>query len=752
VTLPLQAELGDLDAELPSGPYPGLRPFEKAEWPIFFGRERMTEEVISRLVSQRLLVIHGDSGCGKSSLIYAGVLPRLEQEAARGGTRWLTAAAAPGEQPLWNLALSLSRLPGNSGTGDPVALRRALNFGADAGKAISDFLKRAANDHLCILIDQFEELFSHAKRSDSNDAKLLIEFMLGVLERRPAGIYVVVTMRSEFLGACAKFPGFAEAVNRTQYLLPRMDHADLVRAVREPATLFGGQVTRELADRLIEDAGGSQDQLPLIQHGLMLLHRRNVVEVGREHQSWKLGREHYDTKSGDLGALLSTHADEVAAEFKASPTGTRSRVVEDIFRCLTDINADGQAIRRPRTLRELVAVAGVEEARVRSVIDAFRAPGVSLLRPYGNEPLALDDRVDISHEALIRCWKCVADPEDGWLVREFKNGLIWRSLLVQVDSFERDRSNVLSATTTLERHTWLKRRNAAWCARYGGGWERVGWLIDESMLDFKRREAERLAAAKDAEEAHLRERMQEHRLQEQKRATRNLRAVTLIVVTLALTAFVLAGVAFREQGKAEAALQAAAAAASASVAADQRSVLAYQAQALAETREKERQRATEATFVGLSGTLEELRDKAGDDKTRQAIEAAQAALVKQAETQGIATVVPKSRLLPRIYTQISEPTQRTTVTRLVELLNSEKVNGVAPVTIPPAGLQPSGRNILRCFRADECDEGKELVRIANSHLVEPKLVLDDWSKKSAKPSRSRVYEIWFSRGEIRLAR
>ena len=63
---------------LPLRPYPGLRPFGQDEWPIFFGREQMVDDVVGRLVDQRLLVVHGDSGCGKSSLIRAGVLPRLE--------------------------------------------------------------------------------------------------------------------------------------------------------------------------------------------------------------------------------------------------------------------------------------------------------------------------------------------------------------------------------------------------------------------------------------------------------------------------------------------------------------------------------------------------------------------------------------------------------------------------------------------------------------------------------------------------
>jgi len=73
--------------ELPRSPYPGLRPFDKSEWPIFFGRERMTDEVIGQLLERKLVVVHGASGDGKSSLVRAGVQARLEQQYARSGRR-----------------------------------------------------------------------------------------------------------------------------------------------------------------------------------------------------------------------------------------------------------------------------------------------------------------------------------------------------------------------------------------------------------------------------------------------------------------------------------------------------------------------------------------------------------------------------------------------------------------------------------------------------------------------------------------
>jgi excinuclease UvrABC ATPase subunit len=88
----------------PKFPYPGLRPFEAEEWSIFFGRESMIDEVIERLAVHRLVLVHGASGSGKSSLIRAGVLPRLAGQYLRVGTLWQTFSMRPSGGPLWNLA------------------------------------------------------------------------------------------------------------------------------------------------------------------------------------------------------------------------------------------------------------------------------------------------------------------------------------------------------------------------------------------------------------------------------------------------------------------------------------------------------------------------------------------------------------------------------------------------------------------------------------------------------------------------
>ncbi len=491
------------DFTLPALPYPGLRPFEKDEWPIFFGREQMAEEVIDRLIEQQLLVVHGDSGCGKSSLVRAGVLPRLEQEGARGGALWRTAVAAPGDAPLRLLAEGLAALcRDDAGAPRSTEIRRLLNYGTDAPGAVARLLRRDDTDHICVLIDQFEELFTFSRRHGPQEAYLYIQFLMGVLEQCPPGLYVVVTMRSEFLGACAQFRGFAEAVNQVQYLLPHMAHADLVRAIREPASLYGGEVAQVLSSNLIADAGGQQDQLPLIQHGLMLLHRDCVEQMAADtapEPGWRLDLGDYRSQRG-LSGLLSAHADEILRQIQQNSKipGDPEQQIATVFRALTDIDPDGNAVRRRQTLGQLAAITGMEAAALDTrILQAFRRDGVSFLKPYGTEPLDPEDLVDISHEALIRGWRRLADRQSGWLAEEFRDGLIWQSLRVQAEAFARDENNVLSPTTTAERSTWIKQRNAFWAERYGGRWNEVNGLIEASAvaaLQAKRREEELLLA------------------------------------------------------------------------------------------------------------------------------------------------------------------------------------------------------------------------------------------------------------------
>jgi hypothetical protein len=182
-----------------------VAPFERHEWPIFFGRERMTDDVIDRLIAQQFVVLHGDSGCGKSLLIRAGVLARLEQEHAAAVCRaHLRHAAGQCASPVD------VRVAGDARTGsrrsrawsrfDARSTRRRR--APDASRASAP---RGDADHICILVDQFEELLALARQEGPEEPTLLVRLLVSLLERRTPGLYAIVTMRSEFLGTCAQF-------------------------------------------------------------------------------------------------------------------------------------------------------------------------------------------------------------------------------------------------------------------------------------------------------------------------------------------------------------------------------------------------------------------------------------------------------------------------------------------------------------------------------------------------------------------
>ena len=743
--------------ELPLRPYPGLRPFEKHEWPIFFGRERMADEVIERLVQQRFLVVHGDSGCGKSSLIRAGVLPRLEQEAARGGMRWLTCITTPGDEPIRNFTAALSSLRRREADPLPVDFRRAINCGSSGAATLASLLE-SEHDHICILFDQFEEVFAHARRHGAQEARLLVDLLVGIQALASPRLCVILTMRSEFLGACAQFKGFAEAVNATQYLLPRMTHCDLVRAIREPASLYDGEVSIDLAERLIHEAAGGQDQLSLVQHGLMLLHRNCTSQRhgNGEGEPWQLSCDSYRGEGGLIG-LLSNHADEVmetAIRLAERPEHVR-QVVEDLFRALTEINAAGQATRCPQKFERLVAVTGSDESTLRAIIEHFRADGVSFLRPYGTQPIAANDYVDISHEALIRCWHRIADEHEGWLIREFKNGLMWRSLLVQAESFEASAANVLSAATTEERSLWLQRRNAAWSERYGGGWPRVQQLMAASVAKLESERQEEAAERQRAEEARVREQRLQSELvlaQERGRRERLFRVGFTVVLVLSMVTVVLAVSAYRQTN--------------ATRKESERLVQALEGAQLRGQVAEQNGKAAQATIEKLvkskADLVQAVQQTAPSTSAAnlQRLTEASASLDNQVEMLREVTQVP-----PTIFIHFAEEAQRAAAKDLQLRISTTKF-GDSFINTPGVELRDfyAGRKsfdkasqpraaVLRCFRPQECQrDAPALLELVNAQLAVPAVTLQDVSRRYANSSRvrERQFELWFGPGEIVL--
>src|SRR5262249_49752838 len=127
------------------------------------------------------------------------------------------------------------------------------------------------------------------------------------------------------------------------------------------------------------------------------------------------------------------------------------------------------------------AITGATEDKLRALLNSFRAPEVSFLTPSSSVPLTARTTIDISHEALIRRWSKIADRPNGWLQKEFRDGLIWRLLVAHAEQFLLDSSDLLSDATAQARSSWIKTRNEAWARRYGGRWGDVIRLVNDSI-------------------------------------------------------------------------------------------------------------------------------------------------------------------------------------------------------------------------------------------------------------------------------
>ena len=387
-------------------PYPGLRPFEPDEALKFHGRETHTAELLRRLSQNRFIAVVGNSGSGKSSLVRAGLLPALHRGRLIGATsQWRVCIMRPGDSPLKSLAQSLAALKVFSGDEDAV-LREVRRSSLGLVRAVRSS-KFAPGESLLLVVDQFEELFRFVRERTEQDggaeARLFVASLLEAADLSSAPVYVVLTMRSDFLGDCSQFPGLPEALNSSQYLIPRMTREQVRNAIEMPLRLVGARMSDKLVERLLNELGEDTGQLPVLQHAL----NRTFYEFEKKRAAGsgdiaEIGVEDY-AAAGELKGALNAHAETLFDSLRSVGQWT-----EKVFRCLTAIEEGGRKVRRPTRLDRMFDIVGAvdEESRklVSRVVETYSHPSHAMLLWSGKE-LTGGSVVDISHESLIEHWE-----------------------------------------------------------------------------------------------------------------------------------------------------------------------------------------------------------------------------------------------------------------------------------------------------------------------------------------------------------
>ena len=539
---------------LPRRPYPGLRPFEKAEWPIFRGRDRLIQDILTILAENHFVSVIGPSGSGKSSLVRAGVLATLERRHSRMGVRWVTGTMRPGVSPLWFMADGILRAlrpdivgaDGELPVAEVARLRVLIDASEDGLATVAREVGLGEDTNFLLLVDQFEEIFRYRSDEEDHERTRLIEVLLAVAKNKPSGIYIITTMRSEYLGDCSRFKGLAETLNETHYLLPGMTEDELCQAIIEPAELKNGHIEDVLVERLVEDIRGQEDQLPILQHTLLWMWIQEEERLARDGLDGgvtiRLGLPAYEAleaggpgeKAENVKNALSCHGDRILA---GMPPEER-RVAEIMFRRLVEVEEHSNRLRRPARCGTVARLAQVPLEVVQRVVDAFRADDASFI--YASKRRLTDDTsIDIMHESLIRQW----DALDCWVRREKASYEVFNDLC-RAALRMRDRAGTLLAGLALSRaQHWLDEEQPTrlWARRYGGDFDAaMRFLTDSEDAEAaaRRQEEERLRLQTELEQRALRARLEEQTklAHERRRFTQLATAAAVVCSTLAAVA------------------------------------------------------------------------------------------------------------------------------------------------------------------------------------------------------------------------
>ena len=462
-------------------PYPGIRPFKTSESHFFFGREEQIAELDTKLSDRRFVAVVGVSGSGKSSLVKAGLIPKIEEKG-----NWDHFTFRPESSPIVNLKDGLCEVY-DSLNGDIVESN--LNY---SSKGIVDTVEQSkCTRPLLIIVDQFEELFRFKNEGyDNKEASIrFVNLLIAAAKTEAVKISVMITMRSDFLGNCSEFKGLPELVNDGQFLVPRLTRDQYREAIAKPFEVSGGKMSQLLVSQLLNDIEDDPDQLPTLQHALMRTWnnwRDHAFENGEKKGGIEETISHEDyEKAGGMRIALSTHADEIYKDLDEQGLGD---ITKAIFQRITDINSDGKGIRNPTSVKVLQEIAGCPFESVAKVVNSFREEGANFLMPPPEQELTPESTVDISHESLMRKWKLL---KNKWIVDEVNDKtLLMRlhdeSLRTKQGNASYLRNPALRINLRWKKYTLYKKgaENAQlvshWAQRYSVPFEKVAKFLEAS--------------------------------------------------------------------------------------------------------------------------------------------------------------------------------------------------------------------------------------------------------------------------------
>ena len=372
------------DIEKHGSPYPGLMHFTRKYASVFFGRDAEICDVLDRLrlPEGRFLIISGASGTGKSSLVDAGVLPRIETTGITGDHPYQCVRMAPsqGHHPFDALMRSLHGYAEQAGIDSYQVSEQLLCQPVLLPQLLQDIVSKCLKTgEFVLFLDQMEELFTGYDQSQSRG-------FLAALYRaaHEARFRVIATIRSDFLHHCHGQDDLLRILNgRGHIALGPIDAGSIRDLILKPAQCAGLSLSEQFVRRLVREAGNDPGSLPLLAFALRQLFDKRDGE--------NLTEQAYDDIGGLVGAI-GQQVDEVMAGLSEETRGA----FDSVFAELVHLERE-----RPPTRNRVSLTTFNADKAAYQLIDALAGPDCRILVRGGKEP---ESTVEVVHEKLFTAW------------------------------------------------------------------------------------------------------------------------------------------------------------------------------------------------------------------------------------------------------------------------------------------------------------------------------------------------------------
>jgi WD40 repeat protein len=450
-------------------PFPGLRPFAPGDSNLFFGRWAESEEVILKLLKNRYITIIGTSGTGKTSLIYGGVLPKIMNLKIRESSVWRIISLRPGSDPFGNLADSLS-----DGLTDPgqkrIERETILSELQDSQSTFSDIVRHHminCDDNVLLVIDQFEEVFRYftpGKAEVSNaTAVKFSEFIVNSVVKPDVNVFIIVTMRSEFLGECSHYKGLTKLINNSNYLVPDLATDNWKEVIEGPVNFAGAKIDPELVGIILSELRDKSWQLPVLQH-VMMRTWNHWNELDDPERS--ISKADYDSV-GTINSAISLHAEEIYKDLNQR----EKDICAVLFKTITRKGADNRGLRHHSDIETIRSIAECSKEELIEIVEKFRKHGNSFLIPLTDISLTDTSIVDLQNECLMQLW----DRLKGWINFEDSSMQIYQRLSEASALYQQGKTSLLRPPDLQQAISWRNQQNPSlsWAVQYNPAFERA---------------------------------------------------------------------------------------------------------------------------------------------------------------------------------------------------------------------------------------------------------------------------------------